>query len=95
MTFGLSRDYGTSEWAGTSLSSIFAQRRNIFEPGMWRMIFDIVRFNDFAPDMLQEGFESENDPAAGKSDKDSKSSAQKSIGDYLDREGYSQGFRDD
>ena len=94
MTFGVSRDQGHFEWAGTSLSSIFAQRRNIFSLRMWRLIFDIVRFNEFALDILSQEDESENDPtiASGKSDKQP---SQESIGHYLDREGYSQTFRDD
>ncbi|KIX06354.1 uncharacterized protein Z518_04330 [Rhinocladiella mackenziei CBS 650.93] len=81
MTFSVSRDQGTFEWAGTSLSSIFAQKRNFFRPAIWRMIFDIVRFNEFALDLLH--IEAEREAAA-----------RESIGDYLDREGYSQEFRD-
>lgn len=94
MTFGVSRDQGTFEWAGTSLSSIFAQRGNIFSPGMWRLIFDIIRFNEFALDLLQEVPESERNPAKGASKKTIKSTAQETIGEYLDREDYSQEFRD-
>ena len=94
MTFGVSRDQGRFEWAGTSLDSIFAQRENIFSLRMWRLIFDIVRFNEFALDILNDEEESENDPTH-ESGKTSKRPAQESIGEYLDREGYSQSFRDD
>ena len=94
MTFGVSRDQGRFEWAGTSLSSVFAQRRNIFSLRMWRLIFDIVRFNEFALDILSQEDESENDPTNA-SGKTTKQPSQESIGDYLDREGYSQTFRDD
>lgn len=52
MTFGVSRDYGIFEWAGTSFGAVFAQKRNIFSPRMWRMIFDIIRFNQFVLDLL-------------------------------------------
>lgn len=62
MTFGVSRDQGTFEWAGTSLSSVFAQRRNLFSLSMWRLIFEILRFNEFALDLLQHEVESESDP---------------------------------
>ena len=62
MTFGVSRDKGLFEWAGTSLSAIFAQKSNIFQPRMWQMIFDIIRFNQFALDLLAEEEESEMDP---------------------------------
>lgn len=33
------------EWAGSSLSTVFAQRRNLLRPDFWRMLKDIVRFN--------------------------------------------------
>lgn len=106
MTFGVSRDHGVFEWAGTSLDSIFTQRRHIFSPRMWRMIFDIIRFNQFALDLLIED-DSEraearqvngngNGNGNGNSFHKRKSSrAEESIGEYLDREGYSEAFRDD
>ena len=52
MTFGVSRDHGAFEWAGTFLNALFALRENLFRPSFWRMIFDIVRFNQFALDLL-------------------------------------------
>ena len=61
---------------------------------MWRLIFDIVRFNEFALDILRQEDESENDPTVARG-KTTKQPSQESIGDYLDREGYSQTFRDD
>ncbi|KAK8165531.1 hypothetical protein IWX90DRAFT_166474 [Phyllosticta citrichinensis] len=79
MTFGISRDQGKFEWAGTSLNAVFAQRSNIFRPSHWRMIFDIIRFNQFALDLLKD---------------ESSVSLNLSIGRYLDREGYSAAFRD-
>ncbi|OJD31808.1 amine oxidase [Diplodia corticola] len=80
MTFGISRDEGAFEWSGTSLPSIFAQRRNLLRLSHWRMIFDIIRFNQFALDLLQD---------------DAGVDLDLSIGEYLDREGYSDSFRDD
>ncbi|KAL0258765.1 hypothetical protein SLS55_006268 [Diplodia seriata] len=80
MTFGVTRDEGAFEWSGTSLSSIFAQRQNLFRLSHWRMIFDIIRFNQFALDLLQD---------------DSGVDLDLSIGEYLDREGYSDSFRND
>lgn len=80
MTFGVSRDQGLFEWSGTG-EGIFAQRKNIFSIRMWRMILDIIRFNQFALDLLNE------DPKSKHS--------QQTIGEYLDRNGYSQAFRDD
>ena len=61
------------------------------------MIFDIIRFNQFALDLLSGSDESEEDPsgARGTTAKFHKPRHQESIGDYLDREGYSEAFRDD
>jgi len=80
MTFGISRDAGAFEWSGTSLSALFSQPGNALRPSFWRMIFDIVRFNLFSLDLLLN-------PATP--------STQLSIGEYLEREGYSKAFRDD
>ena len=33
------------EWSGSSLASVFAQRRNLLRPAFWGMLRDIVRFN--------------------------------------------------
>jgi predicted NAD/FAD-binding protein len=95
MTFGVSRDQGRFEWAGTSLSSIFAQRRNLFSPRMWMLIFDIIRFNQFALDVLSEDNESENDPTSNGNGKSRAQAKHESIGEFLDRGSYSQTFRDD
>lgn len=80
MTFGVSRDRGAFEWSGTSGSALFAQPSNALRPSFWRMIFDIVRFNMFALDLLSA-------PGAP--------SEELTIGEYLEREGYSDAFRDD
>jgi predicted NAD/FAD-binding protein len=97
MTFGISRDQGLLEWAGTSFSAIFAQRENLYNPGMWRMIFDIIRFNQFALDLLHEEDESEINPMRqnGSMSKTEEPRHQESIGSYLEREAYSDSFRDD
>ncbi|KAL8753283.1 MAG: hypothetical protein Q9184_005471 [Pyrenodesmia sp. 2 TL-2023] len=97
MTFGVSRDEGLFEWAGTSLSAVFAQRLNFFRPRMWRMIFDIIRFNHFALDLLSKSEESEVDPSGidGPEKSSQKPKKPLSIGEYLDREGYSEAFRND
>jgi predicted NAD/FAD-binding protein len=80
MTFSVSRDAGAFEWSGSGLGALFSQRRNLFSPSFWRMVFDIMRFNQFALDLL--GGEGEDD-------------VEETIGEYLDREGYSTAFRDD
>ncbi len=45
MSFGVSVDGGRIEYAGTSLATLFAQRRNLVRPGFHRMLADILRFN--------------------------------------------------
>ena len=53
MTFAVSRDHGMFEWSGDG-KGIFAQSRNFFMPRHWRMIFDIIRFNTYAVDILDD-----------------------------------------
>lgn len=63
---------------------------------MYRMIFDIIRFNQFALDILQDEDESEVDPSGANGyDESSKTRNSESIGQYLAREGYSDAFKDD
>ena len=59
---------------------------------MWRMIFDIIRFNQFALDLLMA--DDEND-AAAMNGYSKGAKREETIGEYLDREGYSDAFRDD
>lgn len=40
------------EYNGTTLNSLFAQRRNLLRPSFWRMLQDILRFNREAPALL-------------------------------------------
>ena len=44
---------GGLEYNGTTLNSLFAQRRNLVRPPFWRMIRDILRFNREAPRLLE------------------------------------------
>ncbi|KXT10846.1 hypothetical protein AC579_1932 [Pseudocercospora musae] len=93
MTFGVSRDHGAFEWSGET-RGIFAQRRNLFRPRHWRMIYDIVRFNQYALDLLTTP---EETIAGSKSSSThyGTHSDDMSIGEYLEKYGYSQSFRDD
>ncbi|MEY4589086.1 MAG: 15-cis-phytoene desaturase [Pseudomonadota bacterium] len=52
----LHRDY---EYSGANLNTLFAQRKNIFNPQHWQMLVDIMRFNrkateDFLTDNLSK-----------------------------------------
>lgn len=45
MSFSVRVDEERLEWAGNSLATVFAQKRNLVKPEFWRMLKDIVRFN--------------------------------------------------
>ncbi|KAK7948986.1 uncharacterized protein PG986_009872 [Apiospora aurea] len=96
MTFSVSRDRGKFEWAGTSLDAIFCQRWNLFSPRFWRMIFDIVRFNQFALDLLKIDVDGPNQVKTnGVGGTKGVVDETTTIGEYLDREGYSEAFKSD
>lgn len=94
MSFAVSRDQGTFEWAGASLGSIFCQKRNILSPRMWRMLFDVIRFNQFALDLLIHDDDEEVHDHRTRSVVNHVTPTE-TIGQYLEREGYSDAFRDD
>ena len=45
MSFALSLDQGKLEWSGDNLSTLFAQKRNLFRPSFLLMVREILRFN--------------------------------------------------
>ncbi len=45
MSFSVSLESPALEWAGTSLATLFAQRRNLVRPAFLRMLADVLRFN--------------------------------------------------
>lgn len=56
MSFAVSVADGKTalEWAGDSLNTVFAQRRNLLKPKFWQMLADIIRFGHYAPHYLIE-----------------------------------------
>lgn len=52
MSFSVRNEQSGLEYNGTSLNSLFAQRRNLLRPSFHRMIRDILRFNREAPALL-------------------------------------------
>lgn len=68
------------EWSGTSLDTVFAQRRNLLRPTFWRMLADIVRFNRLC---------------TGIAERQAEGALRQSIGDFLDAHRFSQAFRRD
>lgn len=54
MSFSVSRDKGAFEWSGKSLWSALCQRKRSLDPGMWRMLYDLLRFNVSSKKLLTE-----------------------------------------
>ena len=59
MSFSVQSEDSGLEYGGSSLNSLFAQRRNILRPAFYRMIRDILRFNDATLQHVEELDESE------------------------------------
>jgi predicted NAD/FAD-binding protein len=57
MSFSVRCEDTGLEYNGTSLNSLFAQRRNLFRPAFHQMIRDILRFNKASLELLAEGNE--------------------------------------
>jgi predicted NAD/FAD-binding protein len=53
MSFSVRCERSGLEYNGTSLNSLFAQRRNFVRPAFLRMVSDILRFNRRAPELLK------------------------------------------
>ena len=79
MTFSVSRDQGAFEWAGNNLFTVFTQPSRLLDPNMWRLVYDVLRFNACARRIAMRW---------------SREDEKLSIGRYLEREGYSDAFRD-
>ena len=45
MSFAVSLERPDLEWSGSSLATVFGQKRNLLRPRFWRMLADILRFN--------------------------------------------------
>ncbi len=57
MSFSVKCEYTGLEYNGTTLNTLFAQRRNFFRPKFYCMIRDIMRFNKNALELLADGQE--------------------------------------
>ncbi|MGH1480959.1 MAG: NAD(P)/FAD-dependent oxidoreductase [Geminicoccales bacterium] len=77
MSFGVSIDGGRFEYSGSeSFSTLFAQKSNILKPRYLKMLGEIVRFNREAARFLE----------------DNRADVDITVGDFLDRERYSETF---
>lgn len=91
VTTGFSRNNGKFEWASTSPGTMFCQGANLLSGRMWRLLLDVIRFNQFATDLLhQADFEAGH---GGNSQQNTEGA--ETIGEYLHRQGYSDAFRND
>jgi predicted NAD/FAD-binding protein len=59
MSFSVTCGKTGLEYNGTSLNTLFAQRRNLLRPSFYRMLRDILRFHAAAPALLQNGASAE------------------------------------
>ena len=55
MSFGVRCERTGLEYMGSTLNSLFTQRRNFFRPSFWGMLIDIIRFNRNGVSLLDEG----------------------------------------
>ena len=57
MSFSVRNEGSGLEYNGTTLNTLFAQRRNLLRPSFYRFIREILRFNREAPQLLDAGGE--------------------------------------
>lgn len=76
MSFSVQNSRSGLEYNGNNLSSLFAQRRNLFNPHFYRFIFEIIKFNRLTKRDLDSNKFEEDD----------------SLNSFLDRYGFSEYF---
>ncbi len=59
MSFSVRCDRTGTEYNGTDINGVFAQRSNLFRPKFYRMIRDLLRFNREAPQLVNHGDDGE------------------------------------
>lgn len=78
MSFSVQAERGRLEWSGSSLDTVFAQRRNLLNPRFLGMLRELLRFNRRTTELARAGTEAQ---------------LAQSIGEFLDAEGHSETFR--
>ncbi|MEJ7138234.1 NAD(P)/FAD-dependent oxidoreductase [Amphibiibacter pelophylacis] len=81
MTFAVSLNQPNLEWAGSTLATVFGQKRNLVSPAFWGMLRDILRFNRESTAWLAAHAQGQ-------------SSGGMSLRQFLDAGRYSTAFRD-
>jgi uncharacterized protein len=67
------------EWSGSNLNTVFAQRSNVFRPGFWRLLKELLRFNRLTTQLAHSGRETD---------------LAQSIAEFLDNNRFGAEFRD-
>ena len=57
MSFGMSCRLSGLEYGGSSLNSLYAQRKNLLNPGFQHMLLEINRFNKLADKLVNAPFD--------------------------------------
>ncbi len=73
------QDGKTLEWSGSSLSTVFAQRSNLWNPRFFKMLWDVMRFNKLATQLAVSGQEA---------------AMTQPLGAFLQKHKFSQEFKD-
>jgi uncharacterized protein len=79
MSFSVKVPQANLEWNGSTLNTVFAQRRNLGRPTFLMMLADVLRFNRLCTALAQTN---------------SGEQLQQSIGDFLDQNRFNRVFRD-
>ena len=79
MSFSVKVPQANLEWNGSTLNTVFAQRRNLARPTFLMMLADVLRFNRLCTALAQTN---------------SGEQLQQSIGDFLDQNRFNRVFRD-
>ncbi len=80
MSFSVRCEQSGLEYCGSSLNALFAQRRNLLRPGFYRMLRDILRFNEEGTAIARSRFTADG--------------AELTVAEYLELNGYSASFRE-
>ncbi len=57
MSFSVVNEKTGLEYNGSGFNKLFCQRQNLLNPGFWKMLRDIFKFNDKAPGLLLNGLD--------------------------------------
>lgn len=81
MSFSVRVEATGLEYRGSSLDTLFAQRRNVFSPSFHRMLYDVMKFNRCSRELLAKGDGNGNGHGHGPT-----------LEEYVRRGGYSRAF---